>query len=134
MLPKENAGKAFQLTWTADAGENFSCTFQNNQQEEIIVGYEAATKTFYINRNAAGSNGEAKNFNRPIRAPRLSNNANIPLRVVMDASSLEIFADEGLTVMTTVFFPSERMDRFRISGKPGKSFRGLSLGSFEPKL
>ena len=130
MLPEETAGRAFQLSWRADAGQDFSCHIENGRKEVITVGYDAAGKSFYINRNASGVVGNAKNFQRSIRAPRFGNGSSIPIRVVVDASSIEVFADDGLTVMTTIFFPSARMDRFRISGRPEKSFQGLRWDSF----
>ena len=39
------------------------------------------------------------------------------LTVIMDASSMEIFADKGLTVMTAVFFPDSPLTRLQIGSR-----------------
>jgi fructan beta-fructosidase len=37
------------------------------------------------------------------------------LRLVADAASLEVFADEGTTVLTAVYFPEMELNKLEIS-------------------
>jgi sucrose-6-phosphate hydrolase SacC (GH32 family) len=36
------------------------------------------------------------------------------LKIVLDKSSVELFTDEGLTVMTDIFFPVGEMDKIEL--------------------
>ena len=48
-----------------------------------------------------------KGFAAKHTAPRFSDKSNVDLTMVIDNASIELFADDGLSVMTEVFFPSE---------------------------
>jgi fructan beta-fructosidase len=50
-------------------------------------------------------------------APRLTDKETLNIELVVDASSVELFADNGLTVMTSVFFPTETFTKLQIEGK-----------------
>jgi fructan beta-fructosidase len=65
------------------------------------------TNQYYIDRTSAGKCGFQKDFADRFIAPRLavSNSGNITL--IVDATSVELFADNGLTTMTSLFFPNK---------------------------
>ena len=41
------------------------------------------------------------------------------MRLILDVASAELFADDGATVMTDVFFPTEDFDRIAVFSEDG---------------
>ncbi len=89
---------------------SFMYTFSNGKQE-VLVGYDQATNRYYIDRSRSGELDFHLGFGARYYAPRISTGEEISLTIVMDASSIEVFADEGLTVMTAVFFAESTLGR-----------------------
>ena len=44
-------------------------------------------------------------------APRFSNNEEINLTIYIDKASFEVFADDGLSILTSVVFPNEDFNK-----------------------
>jgi fructan beta-fructosidase len=94
--------------------KSFSIVFSNDKNETIVVGYDEAQKRYYINRAKSGETNFEKNFSLERVAPRISSTKNIYFTIVADVSSIELFADDGLSVMTEIYFPSRPFDKIRV--------------------
>lgn len=84
---------------------SFSLTFSNDAGQKVVVGYDKSNNTYFIDRTASGNISFEKGFAAKHTAPRLSNKENIDLTLMIDNASVEMFADNGVTVMTEIFFP-----------------------------
>ena len=93
---------------------NFECIFSNDLQEQLVVGFDASTSRFYIDRGKAGSIEFSKQFTARPFAPRISQDKHYSATIVIDHSSIELFADNGLTTMTSVAFPSQPYNQFEL--------------------
>lgn len=62
---------------------------------------------FILNRTEAVRPNFNPNFGRVWKAPRLLNSTELKLRIVIDRSSIEFYADDGLTVMAALYFSEE---------------------------
>jgi fructan beta-fructosidase len=91
----------------------------NQSGQRLSFGYSGLMKSYFINREHSGSTQFHPAFAAPITAPRLKQSATTELLVVLDQSSLEFFADNGLTVMTALYFPDETPDHFQVSSATG---------------
>jgi fructan beta-fructosidase len=58
-------------------------------------------------------------------APRFTDNGKMNLSLVIDASSVELFADDGLTVMTEVFFPNKPYSQIRLQSSDNAVIKKL---------
>jgi fructan beta-fructosidase len=85
---------------------DFSLKLFNNAGEEVVIGYDQQQKKYYIDRSRSGKTNFQKDFAGRHTAPRFSDAGGIKLTLVIDVSSVELFADDGLTVMTSIFFPT----------------------------
>jgi len=88
-----------------DTIENFSITLSNNMKQKVIVGYDKELNLYYIDRRQSGKSDFHKSFASRTTAPRLTNTDSSSIKLIIDKSSVELFADGGLTVMTGIFFP-----------------------------
>ena len=86
--------------------------------ERLVIGYSPLHKQFYIDRRNAGNSGFSKEFAGVASAP-YSANINLKLHLLIDASSVELFADEGRLVMTSLVFPTEKFTTLKLFSKGG---------------
>ncbi len=95
-----------RLQITSDKIESFSFTFSNATGEKVIVGYDKASNNYFIDRASSGKVDFEKGFAKRHTAPRFSDKNNVDLTLIIDNASIELFADQGLSVMTEIFFPN----------------------------
>ena len=94
--------------------KDFSIDLSNDAGEKLIVGYDKKMNQYFINRTMAGKADFNKEFAEKHFAPRFSKSGNMDLSLIIDESSIELFADGGLSVMTEIFFPQKPYDQIRI--------------------
>ncbi|MEO7767321.1 MAG: GH32 C-terminal domain-containing protein, partial [Ferruginibacter sp.] len=86
--------------------EDFSLVISNDSNEELIIGYDKRQNEFFIDRTKSGKTDFQKDFAAKVAAPRFTDKKDMSVSLIIDVSSIELFADDGLTVMTAVFFPN----------------------------
>jgi fructan beta-fructosidase len=94
--------------------KDFTIELSNAKGQKLLIGFDVDRNRFFINRGKSGNNNFSKNFNADLFAARISTEPGINLTCIADASSLEIFFDDGLSVMTTLFFPDEPLSHMQI--------------------
>ena len=86
----------------------YTFVLSNNIGDSLAFGYDHREKQFFIDRSNSGVVKFSENFAmKPSIAPRFSNDDNLKINFILDKTSVELFYDEGETVMTEIFFPSE---------------------------
>lgn len=110
--------KQFELKLNISHISDYKLQFSNADGEKLIVGYDKAQNRYYIDRSQSGKTDFNDQFAKIAYAPRLASTPTSNLTLVVDASSVELFADNGLTVMTSIFFPEKTFDRLQIEKKP----------------
>jgi fructan beta-fructosidase len=94
-----------RLTLTADVINDFTITLSNDSSEQLLLRFDKASKQYFIDRTHSGNTAFKKEFAAQHQAPRISDKENTSLTLIIDNASVEMFADDGLTVMTEIFFP-----------------------------
>lgn len=121
------------LASSSEPAESFGLKLYNDQGESLLVGYEPAQNRYFIDRSAAGPNDFSDQFNGLSYAPRVVPGTATKLHLFIDESSVELFADNGATVMTGIFFPSESFNHVTLFAKGGtvdwQKIEGWSLQS-----
>lgn len=113
---------ALSLSLAIPKGEKTQIIIElsNAKNEKYRVGYDAGAGVFFSDRTQSGKTGFSDKFaRRKHLAPRLSEKNHIDLQVLLDIASAELFADDGLTVMTDIFFPNEDYSSLEIRTKGG---------------
>lgn len=108
------------ITFEADATKDFTVTCMNDQQEKIVIAYDPGKKEFSIDRRASGQTAFHPDFAGIHTAPRFHKDRSIKIKIVLDKTSLELFTDDGLTVMTDIFFPSKAYQDCWVDPKEGQ--------------
>lgn len=110
---------------------DFEIIFSNTDNEKLIVGYHANKKHFSIDRTKAGVSNFNEGFAAVALAPRLSYATNMDLSILLDKTSIELFADGGRTVMTALFFPTSPYTKWEIVSKEKIPSSSIKLYSFK---
>lgn len=110
---------------------DFDIVFSNAFNEKLIIGYDAAKKQFFIDRRNAGVSNFHQGFAALPTAPRFVADAEMDLSVLIDKTSVELFADGGRTVMTALFFPTHPFTNCSLQSKEGISVKTMNLFLFK---
>ncbi|HTD40017.1 MAG TPA: GH32 C-terminal domain-containing protein, partial [Mucilaginibacter sp.] len=105
----------YELKLSSKVLKSFSITLSNTTGEHLIIGYDEADKSWYIDRTKAGVSDFNKDFAKRIATKRIATTQGADLTLIVDAASVELFADKGLTVMTSIFFPAKPYDKIVLS-------------------
>jgi fructan beta-fructosidase len=110
---------AFELE--DQSNTDFSIVLSNSKGEQYEVGYNATQNQFYSDRTKAGKVDFSDKFAKKVTfAPRSSTDKTIKLHLFFDTASCELFADNGATVLTDIFFPNEDFTTIKLVAKNGK--------------
>lgn len=94
------------LSFDRPAGGAMALVLSNDAGEAYALTYDAEADAFISDRTKAGRGDFSANFARAHKAPRISDEARVTMRVILDRASAELFADEGDIAMTDIYFPS----------------------------
>lgn len=114
-----------RLNLSSEKIESFSLILSNKSGENVQIGYDKATNNYFIDRTRSGKVSFEKGFAKKHIAPRLAKTDAMNLTLIIDKASVELFADNGLTVMTSIFFPDTPFTD--ISFKSGDNFKIKTL-------
>lgn len=127
--------KDFQLPCKMDfnvkEARSFSLTLANEKNEMLVIGYDEVQKHFYINRTKSGEADFQQTFSKENYAPRISTSNNIHLTLIADVSSIELFADDGLSVMTEIYFSSTPFNKIQFQSNDNIEINNFSYAPFK---
>lgn len=106
-----------KLAFHSNTLESFSIILSNDKNEKWIAGYDKKSNNYYIDRTASGKKDFEKGFASRIVSKRISVNPGVDIILLIDNASAELFADNGLTTMTSVFFPNDNYRSLQITGE-----------------
>jgi len=98
----------------------YGITLSNDHNEMLKVGYSKVLNQFFIDRSKAGTAVFTPSFASRHTAPRIATNDMVKLHLFIDHSSVELFADDGTVLMTSLFFPTNNfkyLQPFAINSK-----------------
>jgi fructan beta-fructosidase len=114
-----------RINLALEKATDFSLTVSNKIGEEIEIGYDKNKKQFFIDRSKSGKVDFEKGFAGRHTAPRIASKAPINVSVIIDVSSVELFADDGLTTMTSIFFPNEPYNKIYLQSADNTAIKKL---------
>jgi fructan beta-fructosidase len=108
----------------------FGVKLSNAAGEQVLIGYEPSKHEFFVDRTQSGKTNFNENFPAKVIAQRFSDDGTIRMRLFVDVASVELFADDGQTVMTNIFFPNQDFDTITLYSRNGSI--KLKHGIFYP--
>ena len=112
--------------------ENYEFSLSNQKGEELRFGYNNSEKQFYIDRKKSGIINFSDDFaNKVSTAPRTSISDKISVQIVLDKTSIELFFDDGETVMTEIFFLNTPFESFSARGNKKFEIKNLKINQLK---
>ena len=103
-----------RLNLDMDSIKDFLIVLSNDMGEQLLIGFDKSNNQFYIDRTKSGKTDFQKDFAVKDTAQRFIKSQKMDVSLIIDVSSVELFADKGLTVMTALFFPRTSYDRMHL--------------------
>jgi len=104
----------FDLAQNQDGPLGF--TLHNQRNEAISLGYDPLENVFFVDRTQSGKQAFSPDFAGRHTAVRHSDQSQIRLHAYLDRASVELFADDGQTVLTEIYFPNTDFSQLSIQG------------------
>ncbi|SDH17654.1 fructan beta-fructosidase [Pedobacter terrae] len=123
----------FKLDISLENASDFNVVLSNVSGQKLIIGYDKKNNSYFIDRTLSGETSFEKGFAKKHIAPRLLANKEIHISLILDVASIELFADNGLTVMTDIFFPDSAINTIKIQSKAVNKLTSLSLSKIDKK-
>ena len=94
----------------------YTFSFSNGSKNTISFGINKKENYFFIDRRKSGDLSFSDVFAKQIsKAPFTKDFDKIDVRVIVDKTSIEVFYNNGITVMTEIFFPEKPMETFAVT-------------------
>lgn len=97
-----------------NAKSNINLICYNNHKDSLVLGYDAYSKKYFIDRSHTG----IVDFSEDFAGKHFSNTSfdgdTLTLDLYMDHSSVELFTEKGRCAMTDVFFTKHPLDKVKI--------------------
>jgi len=94
--------------------KDFYLVLSNDIGEQLVIGYDKKNNQYYIDRTKSGKTDFQKDFASRPTSPRIASSKTMNISLVIDVSSVELFADHGLSIVTEIFFPDKPFNKMSI--------------------
>jgi levanase/fructan beta-fructosidase len=112
--------------------ENYEFSLSNQKGDTLKFGFDKSKNQFYIDRKKSGITSFNNDFaNKVSTAPRTSISEKISVQIVLDKTSIELFFDNGETVMTEIFFPNAPFESFSAGGDKKFKIENLQINQLK---
>ena len=115
------------LNLSLDSIKDISITLSNDIDEKLVIGFDKQSNQYFIDRTSSSDTSFHPEFVGKHIAPRFITDSKIDISLLIDASSVELFADAGLTSMTEIFFPTKPYTKIRIGSTDGAIIKKLEF-------
>ncbi len=111
----------FVFEFSQKSNEGYTVEFSNASGESFDFSYSGIRKMYLLNREKSGQNLFPQiTKQKEHYAPRFSTLPEMNVRILIDQCSIEIFADDGLTVFTQLIFPKKPLNQMKLWGTTGQ--------------
>ena len=86
----------------------------NGENEAIRIGYDTQSQEMFVDRHCAGDNAFSEKFEGRHRAPLTPEQNKISLHIFVDSCTVEVFGNNGQSVITDLVFTNLQGFRLEI--------------------
>ncbi|MCM1347864.1 MAG: GH32 C-terminal domain-containing protein [Firmicutes bacterium] len=121
-LPTANNGIC-EIIAEVDApkASTVTLTFANKAGENVTLTYRPGENTLEFDRRKSGIVDFSNEFPAVTTAPTFSKDGKLSLRIFVDTSSMEVFANNGRSVMTNLVFPTTPYTTLSVNATGGQA-------------
>jgi fructan beta-fructosidase len=106
------------LTMPVMPTADLAIRYSNDDNQELIVGYDRQKNAFYVDRSKAGQHDFSPTFAGRHYSGQLPGSFPFSMEIFLDHASVELFGQQGSTVMTEICFPSKPFSKAELVCHP----------------
>jgi fructan beta-fructosidase len=110
-LPADLLDIELQFAWKKGGARTFGLRFENQAGEQAIISVDLGSSSLVVDRTSVGQRVPNPKFSGRFTAPLRPLGELLDVRIVKDRASVEIFADEGRSVISANLFFDSPFDR-----------------------
>jgi levanase len=137
-LPDAASGQVQQvdITFAPGTAKNSGITVLGDGNSATVIGYDATAGKIFVDRTKSGNTTFNPAFASIENAPAsLDKNGNITMRLYLDHSSVEVFAQGGLRTITDQVFPNAGADKMALFAEAGTAqLKSLTVTPLEKAM
>jgi levanase len=137
-LPAATSGQVQQvdITFAPGTAKKSGITVLGDGTSSTTIGYDATTGKIFVDRTKSGNTAFHPAFASIEDAPvTLDKNGNITMRLYLDHSSVEVFAQGGRRTITDQVFPNAGADKMAIFAEGGTAqLKSLTVTPLEKAM
>lgn len=133
-LPKANDGIC-EIEFDIDASKkkgNTEIILSNEKGENVKIIYNAADNTISFDRKESGIVDFSIDFPAVTVAPTFTHDGRTSVHMLIDRSSIEMFAKDGRYAMTNLVFPNQPYSSMKVSSTAGAKISNLNIYPLNP--
>ncbi len=116
------------IAFNAKINNKLQIQFSNSEGDTYSLGYEKAIGKFYTNRTNSGNVNFNENFAKSsYQTMPIGIYNNMKVTIILDASSIEIFINDGEYVMTNQIFPNSNFTKFEVLKENDSKIDNLNI-------
>lgn len=110
-----------KTTLSPERKERYTFELQNPEGDLLAFGFDGNTNTFFLDRTGLLVTSFSDEFAARVqKAKRTANRNKIPIEIIVDKTSLELFFDDGETVLTALYFSKIPFQKLSIKSTSSK--------------
>ncbi len=123
------------ISFEAVINDKLDLQFSNTLGDAYKMSYNKTSGDFYTDRTKSGKVDFNKSFLKSsVQKMNIGSKNKIKIDIVLDASSIEIFINNGEYVMTNQIFPEENFNRFNIQKNEGLEVKNFTIKKIKSRL
>jgi fructan beta-fructosidase len=103
-----------------DNASSFGIEIQGAENEKTVICYDSGRNVLRVDRTNSGDNSFSESFATVQEAALQLDRGKLKLQIIMDASSAEIFANDGKAAFTSLIFPAKPYNKIQLYSNEGK--------------
>jgi sucrose-6-phosphate hydrolase SacC (GH32 family) len=104
--PRRNTYELEAIFTLDSTNQNFGLNLCVSGTNKVVLGYDGSAGNLYLDRRASGDVAFSSNFPTYVTAPFFTSQSYLKFHVFVDQSSIEVFANDGQVVLTSLIFPA----------------------------
>lgn len=121
-----------KISFKAKSYNKLVVTLSNSNEDKYFISYDKKTGIFSIDRSQSGNVNFNNNFkNSSFQTINIGREDELDLDIILDASSIEIFINQGQYVMTTQIFPTSNITTFKINQNDNSIIQNATINQFK---
>jgi len=116
---KMNIAQEIKVEFALGTAREFGIKICTDNAEETVIGYDAQTQELFVDRRRSGDSAFSVKFAGVHRAPLPAEQGKIRMHIFVDSCSVEVFGNDGYTVISDLIFPhaqSARLESYALGG------------------